>query len=57
MFVDDELCNNLLSYAESSTYNSSSKASLSHLSKELACCNDYQDAMVTVINLYFVVAV
>lgn len=46
LLTDDELCNALLSYAESSTYNSSSKASLAQVSKELACCNDYQDAMV-----------
>ena len=43
---EDELCQHMLEYSENVTYNSSSKAALSQVSRDLACCNDYQDAMV-----------
>jgi len=52
MFIEDELCQHLLQYSENVTYNSSSAAALSQVSRELACCNDYQDALVSVCWLY-----
>jgi len=52
MSLEDELCQHLLQYSENVTYNSSSAAALSQVSRELACCNDYQDALVSVCWLY-----
>ncbi|XP_067948964.1 CBY1-interacting BAR domain-containing protein 1-A-like [Watersipora subatra] len=42
----DELCRHLMEYSEQVSYNSSSKAAVEQVSKDLACCGDYQDCLV-----------